>query len=127
MEEFFSYVLLAIILILSVLWLYGMFIIFVNRDSPKEGFWWSWTAKYDVKWWLPTCLICNFFVGCVLFISYIITRKPSTYSTLETLFFDYYIPLLFIISHILSYYGIKFFIHKIMKKSDEKQLKEWMK
>ena len=117
MEDIGGCILGIIMFVFSVLWLYGMFILFVNKGIPKVGFYWLWTVRHNPKTWLQTCLIGNFFVGMIIFIGFVIWTQ-NTLSTFDS-FFKYYILLLLLITHILSYNGIKSLFERIMENYDE--------
>lgn len=123
MEEFFGYIFMIIIFVLSVIWLYGMFILFVNKDSSKRGFYWFWTVRHNPRTWLQTCIITNFIVGWMT-IFLVIIFIPNSESTFKG-FIKFYISLLIFVTNILSYTGIKSLFQRIMKSSDNEQ-NEWI-
>lgn len=123
MEELFGYVLLIIVFVFTVIWFYGMFVLYVNRDSSKDEFEWFWTVRHNPQKWLHRCLFCNFFVGVVLFFSIIpsLSKRPLTSSPLFDDFLSWYILVLLFTTHILSYYGIHTLFYRIMKIEDNEK------
>lgn len=120
MDEFFGLIFGIAIFVLSVVWLYGVFILFVNKNISNRGFYWFWTVRHNPRTWLQTCIITNFIVGWMIIFSVIILI-PNSESTFGSLF-KFYILLLIFITNILSYTGIKSLFQRIIKSSDKEQL-----